>query len=259
MKPLPINPTAMRVGAWCGPVIVFFFFLGLVVIAGFIPPPSPAASADEIATWYQENTTAIRIGVLVMVTCVALNAPWGASIAVWTRRGETGFPLLTYTQLICLGFVLVDAFFCGMVWGVASFRPDEVAAESTRTWNDFGWFLYLFTWPPFSVWCLAIGLGIIWDKSEAPAFPRWVAYYNFWLAFLLIPAGLMIFFKHGPFGFNGLVAFYIPTAVFFTWIVVMTWMVLRATSAEEERTLQRAARSELADIAPAVERVGASV
>jgi len=197
--------------------------------------------ADRVVVSRKHN--GIRIGLLVVSIGVALQAPWGASIAVWTRRGESNYPVLTYTQLICLGFTLVDAFFMAMVWGVASFRPDEVAAESTRMWNDFGWFLYLWTWPPFSVWCLAIGLGIIWDKSGSPAFPRWFAYYNFWIAFLLIPAGLMIFFKHGPFGFNGLIAFWMPTAVFFVWMLVMSWMLLRAVSAEEARAVcPRAAR-----------------
>jgi hypothetical protein len=45
----------------------------------------------------------------------------------------------------------------------------------------------------------------------------------------------MIFFKHGPFGFNGLIAFWMPTAVFFVWMLVMSWMLLRAVSAEEAR------------------------
>jgi hypothetical protein len=55
---------------------------------------------------------------------------------------------------------------------------------------------------------------------------------------LIVPAGLMIFFKRGPFGFNGLITFWMPTAVFFTWICVMTYMVLRAISAEERRVAQ---------------------
>jgi hypothetical protein len=253
-----MNPTAQRVCAWSGPLLVVLFGVGLVVIAGYIPPPSPAASAQDIASWYQHHTTAIRIGVLIEVIAVSLTAPWGASIAIWTRRSESAFPVLTYTQLICLGFVLVDAFFCGMVWGVAAFRPDQVAAESTRTWNDFGWFLYLFTWPPFSVWCLAIGLGIIWDKTDTPAFPRWVAYYNFWIAFLLIPAGMMIFFKHGPFGFNGVIAFWVPTVVFFTWMCVMTWMVLQAISAEELRAARARAHTQAVGVRPVTDPAGAS-
>jgi hypothetical protein len=259
MNPLSMNPTAQRVCAWTGPVLVFFFFIGFVAIAGFIPPPHPSASAHHIAGWYRHHTTAIRIGVLVEVICVSLFAPWGAVIAIWTRRSETGFPVLSYAQVICLGFVLVDAFFCGMTWGVASFRPDQVAPGTTRMLNDYGWFLYLFTWPPFSVWCLAIALAIIWDKNESPAFPRWVAYYNVWIAILLIPAGGMIFFKHGPLGFNGVLAFWVPTVVFFSWICVMTWCVLQAIAAEERR--MRGAEVTSAPpsaVAPLTEPAGAS-
>ena len=259
MKFAPMNPTAQRVCAWSGPVLVVFFFVGFVAIAGFIPPPSPAASAEHIAAWYRQHTTSIRIGVLIEVICVSLFAPWGAAIAVWTRRSESSFPVLTYAQLICLGFVLVDAFFCGMVWGVASFRPDQIAAGSTRTWNDFGWFLYLFTWPPFSVWCLAIAGSIIWDRSETPAFPRWVAYYNIWIAILLIPAGGMIFFKRGPLSFDGVIAFWVPTVVFFSWICVMTWVVLKAITAEEVRAGQAVERPAPVTAGPIATPAGAGI
>jgi hypothetical protein len=234
MKPLPLNTTALRLCTWGGPAFVVLEFLAMVPLAGFIPPPAPSDSAELIASWYQQHTTAIQIGILVWVIGTAFNATFGSAIAVWTRRSEA-MPVLTYVQLVCVSFVLVDAFFTGMVWGVAAFRPDEVAADTTRMLNDLGWFLFLFTWPPFTLWLAAIGLGIILDKSEHPAFPRWVAYYSFWVGLLMVPAGLMIFVKRGPFGFNGLIAFWLPVAAFFPWVCVMTYMVLRAISAEEQR------------------------
>src|SRR6266446_5756708 len=89
MKPLPLNTTSLRLCAWSGPALVVLFFVGLVPLAGFIPPPAPSDSAQLIASWYQDHTTAIQIGVLVMVTGTAFNATFGASIAVDTpRRGH---------------------------------------------------------------------------------------------------------------------------------------------------------------------------
>jgi len=35
--------------------------------------------------------------------------------------------------------------------------------------------------------------------------------------------GLAVFFKHGPFAWNGLVGFYIPIVAFSIWIGVMTY------------------------------------
>jgi len=59
------------------PALVVLFFVGLVPLAGFIPPPAPSDSAQLIASWYQDHTTAIQIGVLVMVTGTAFNATFG--------------------------------------------------------------------------------------------------------------------------------------------------------------------------------------
>jgi succinate dehydrogenase/fumarate reductase cytochrome b subunit len=235
MKPLPMNATAMRLCVWSGAALLLFFFAGLVAFAGIVPPRAPSDSAETVASWYRENATFIRIGMVAVVAAAPFFGTFGAAIAVWTRRGEQAFPVLTYTQLICLGFIVVTPVLTGTIWGLAAYRPDEVAAETTRLLNDFGWFIYLFTGPPFTVQLVAIGLGIIWDKSERPAFPRWLAYYNFWVAFTIIPSCLMIFFKRGPFGFNGLVAFWVPTVFYFSWFAVMGYMVLRAISAEQRR------------------------
>jgi len=235
MEPKSINPVAMRVCAWCGPAIMVLFCLGFAVVGHFVPPPSPSDSAEVIASWYRDNATTIRIGLLLSMVAVSLVAPWGASLAVWSRRRESDHPVLTYTQLICIAGLLVASYLTCLVFAVAAFRPDEVATETTRLFNDFGWFLFLWTWPPISVWCLAIALSVFFDESENPPFPRWIAYFNFWIAFLLIPAGLIVFVKDGPFGFNGVVAFWIPVVVFFGWMLVMTRMVLLAVSAEAQR------------------------
>ena len=233
MKKVEINPTAMRVCAWCGPALVVLFFIGLVPLAGFIPPPDPEASSAEIKDLYTDDLTAVRIGLLLSTIAVALFFPWGATIAVLTRKTETGFPVLSYTQVACIGMCGIVALFTCLIWSWGAFRPNDISPETTRSINDFGWFLYLYTWPPFSVWALVIGLAIIWDKSEQPAFPRWAAYYNFWLAFLLVPAGLMLFFKDGPFAFNGIITFWVPTVIFFAWIPIMTFLVLKAVRREE--------------------------
>lgn len=227
-------------GAWSGPALVVLFLIGCIPLAGFIPPPSPAASADEIAAMFRDDTTAIRIGCLVMIVGLSLIAPWGATIAAQTRRMERGFPILTYTQIACVGAALIVVIFIPMAWAVAAFRPDDVSPDVTRSWNDFAWFLFLFTWPPFSVWCLAIALAIFRDESVPSIFPRWTAYLNLWTAFLFIPAGLMAFFKTGPFSYRGLFTMYMPLAVFFIWMIAMTVVLLRAIDREHAARPARA-------------------
>jgi hypothetical protein len=219
---------------WGGPLFAVLYMLGCVPLAGFIPPPSPAASAASIASLYRDNVDEIRVGCVLMMIGAAFIAPWGASIAAQTRRMETGVPILTYVQLACTAFALINVVLIALLWAVAAFRPDDVAPDTTRMLNDFGWFVFLFAWPVFSVWCLAIAVAIFRDRSARPVFPRWVAYVNVWAAVLYAPSALMLFFKTGPFTYRGLITFYETTAVTFAWMLVMTISVIRAIKAMPE-------------------------
>jgi hypothetical protein len=51
--------------------------------------------------------------------------------------------------------------------------------------------------------------------------------------------GIAVFFKHGPFAWNGIIGFYAPLTVFFVWLVITTYLLLtaikrQAASAEAE-------------------------
>jgi hypothetical protein len=213
---------------WSGPLAVVLFVLGWVPLAGYLPPVAPSASAAEVAEFYRSNTNMIRIGLFVCSIGMPLVAPFGAAIAVQLRRTEGKYPIYTYVQLILIGVATVVTVFTMMVWAVAAFRPDDVSPEITRTLNDAGWFLFLFTWAPFSLWYVVIGLAILGDRSPRPVYPRWAAYVSFWVAFLSIAAGLMLFFKAGPFAFDGLVTLYMPLVIFLGWIIIMSKLTLTA-------------------------------
>jgi hypothetical protein len=213
--------------------LVVFFFVGLVPFAGFVPPPDPRGSPTEIQALYTDHLTSVRVGLLISTVSVSLFFPWGAAIAVLTRRSESTFPVFTYMQVACVAMAGIVAMFCCMLWSWAAFRPDEIAPETTRAINDLGWFLFLYTWPPFSIWALAIAGAIFCDRSERPVFPRWAAYLNVWVAILLVPAGAMLFFKHGAFAFNGVITFWIPTIAFFIWMPAMSWLILKAVADDE--------------------------
>jgi hypothetical protein len=213
--------------AWTGPVLVVLFFIGFIPVAGFIPQQSPAASAVKIAHWYRTNTTGIRIGCVLMLMAFALFAPWGGAMAVQIRKMEQS-PTGTYALIACLACGLVIAISIPLVWAIAAYRPADVSPDITRMLNDAGWFLFLFTWPPFSVWCAVLAVAIFRDESEVPRFPRWSGYLNIWTAILFAPAALMLFFKTGPFSYRGLIAMYIVVTVFFAWMTTMTVLLIRA-------------------------------
>lgn len=233
------NPLAQRICAWSGIAFVVVFLIGFIPLAHFLPPPAPSDSAQEIADMYRRDKTEIRLGCFLMIVSFAFWLSWGASIAVWTKRMEHGYSALTYGILIGFGCGTAVLVLIPVPWVIAAYRPGDIDVDITQTINDIGWFLFLFTWPPFSVVCVLLALAIFADTSARPIFPRWTAYLNLWCALLLVPAGMIAFFKTGPFAYNGAIAYYIPLFAFLIWMVAMTAVVLRATTNEEKA---RAAR-----------------
>jgi len=130
-------------------------------------------------------------------------------------------------SITALVFVFAGVFFTG-----AAFRPVH-DPELTRMLNDLGWMTLLMTLSPFIVHRssfivqnLTIGFFILSDKRDDPVFPRWVGYFNLRAAVLIIPGGLLTFFKTGPFAWDELPVWWIPFVVFFSWCVLMIVVLL---------------------------------
>lgn len=212
---------------WSGPFFVAVFFIGLVPFMGFVPPPSPLDDAGSITAMYEDRLTEIRIGIVICSLCVALMATWGAAIAARTRRTEPEFPVFTYTQVACIGVGTMVAVFCFLIWAVAAFRPGDIDPDITLMLNDLGWFLFLFDVAPFMVWMLVVGLAVLMNRSSYRLLPRWVGYFSIWCAVGEAPAVLILFFKDGPFAFNGLFGFWLPLVAFFAWVMVLSVVTAR--------------------------------
>jgi hypothetical protein len=220
--------------AWFGPAATVLAFLGLVVVAGFIPAQHPSASAGTIMRFYEHNTTGIRIGMMLAMIGFTFFIPFGIAIAVQTRRIENRRPVMTYIQIACVAIGSLEGVMTAFIFATAAFRPGHMSAQITRTLNDLGWFAFLFDVPPFMIWIGAIGYVILRDQRATPVFPRWVGYFNLWVALLIFPADLMAFFKHGPFGYNGIFALYLPAGLFFAWILTMTPFLIKAIKRDTE-------------------------
>jgi hypothetical protein len=218
--------------AWCGPVFALLFAIGFALLAGLIPPPSPEDSPAEIVDFYRDDLTAFRVGACLMMLALLFLPPWGVAMASQTRRTESGFPVLTAIQLICTGVILLTIVIIVLLWAIAAFRPGETSPEITQAINDVAFFTFLFDWTPFSLWVLSFAVAIFLDRGTPPVFPRWAAYLNLWIVLMSIPGTLIVFFKDGPFAFNGFVAFYFPVVVFFIWLVVMTTLTIRAIKSQ---------------------------
>lgn len=87
--------------------------------------------------------------------------------------------------------------------------------------NDFAWMTLLMTVSTFAVQNFAIGCAILGDKNVQPIYPRWMGYFTFWVGVSFVPGVMLIFFKSGPFAWDGLFSFWLPFTAFFAWFQLM--------------------------------------
>jgi hypothetical protein len=236
MKRLEENPRLMRLFAWSGPFLVACWIGALVGYGRFIPPKSPSVSATTIAHFYLHHTTVLRIDTVVLMLTGGFWATWGAAIATFIKRMERGW-LLTFATVALVGGGYVFFECVALFWGVAAYRPGALSPQLTLTLHDLGWFSVLFDWPPFALFNVVLAVAILKHKSVPSVLPRWVAYMRLWCACIFVPAGLIIFAKHGPTSYAGAIALYIPLGVFFAWMCGFTFALMQAINLDE-RTQQ---------------------
>lgn len=235
MTPLAISPGITRAFLWSGVAVIFALLFAQGYLMGFIPPPSPALPAADLAKIFIDNKTNIQIGTLIQCIFWSFWNTWAIAITMFIRRMEKGAPILTYASIANIGGGYVFFILIPMTWAAIAFRAETLDPSIIQIMNDWVWFDWLFTWPPFAVWMVIIAVAVFNDHNPQRIFPRWVAYYNLWSAVLIFPAGLIAFFKTGPFAYDGFISFWFAVAVFFGWMVTMTIVTFRAVAVEERR------------------------
>jgi hypothetical protein len=222
---------AQRIFAWSGPISMLMV-LGAVLIAGFLPPPSPEASAELIAAFYRTNGSSIGIaGILVMLS----TAPFLlfiAELSVQIKRIEGDRRTFTYAQLAAGTASMAPIVLFPLAWCVAAFRPGR-SAELIQAFDDLGFITMVMVTPPAAVQVLVVGLAILSDRGPRLVFPRWLGYLSVLCAIAAVPGLLCVLYKAGPFAWNGSVAGGLPSLAFFPWTILMAVMLTRAIKQQE--------------------------
>jgi hypothetical protein len=222
---------------WSWPVCAITFGIFFVVVAGFLPPPLESASAADIAAFYDANRTAIRAGLIGAMFASSLLLPYFAVVSAEMRKIEGRNALLAPIQFG--GAVILTAFFqiiC-LFWLLASFRP-EVSPEIIRAFNDYGWLVWTMLIPTYSMQFVCMAIAGFIDSRPRPIWPRWAAYMNIWVAVIGAGGVLAVYFKSGPFSWNGIIGIWLPVALFVIGMTVNTWLLHKR--AAYEATLQPA-------------------
>lgn len=230
----PFDPFVMRAFIWSGLTLVVATAIGFGWLMGYVPPPAASMSATEMLAFVRGRQLSILAGGALVTFFWSFWATWVAPFILYIRRMERA-PVLAIASIVNTGGGAAVITAIAVSWTVMAFRAESPLI--VQAFNDLGFFLFLYTWPPFAIWMVIIGVAILRDINRNPTFPRWVAYYNFYAALGMAPASLMGFFKSGPFAYNGALAFWVVAIDFFVWMVVMSWVMLRIIARDERAAI----------------------
>lgn len=235
-----MNLTAQRICVWCGPVMVGIWGLCFALLCRFMVPPAPTNSPEQLVRRFSEHTNLIRLGLVISLFACALLVPFCAVISAQMRRIEGIRSVLAETQLVSGGLLCVEFLLPFAIWQTALYRLPERDPKTIQLLNDMAWLMFLGIISSACIQVAALGVAILLDKGAKPVFPRWAGYLNLWVSLVWTPAAIIVFFKRGLFAWNGLLAWWIPVAVFFSWFVTMVVLLLRAIKDDEREQLASA-------------------
>ena len=216
--------------AW---LVVILMSIGLFGIAGFMPLIPPDMNAADLATRFAEDRMRIRLGMSLLALCAVFWWSFSAAIAMQMKRIEGKSHPFTYVQMASASGTVMIILLAAYFWLVALYRPDT-PASTIQMLNDFAWLTFVGFYPPGFIQNVSIGMCILSDKSDKPAYPRWVGFANIWIAILFLPGALLPFFHSGPFSWNGIIGFWLVANAFFGWIIMMWWMTVKAIKSDPE-------------------------
>jgi hypothetical protein len=211
--------------------------LGFAVFGGFFPPPGAYLSAEQIGTFFRQNSVDIRVGMVLMFLSMPFYLSWTIGMSKLMQRMQNdSMNVLPQLQAISGAVAMITLLGPAICWMTAAFRPGVRSNEEIQLLYDLGWFVFD---PPFMIFAIqwgAIGFAMLTDKRERPLFPSWIAWVGFFTCATFISTTMISFMTHGPFAWQGLITFWLVFCMFFVYlfaVVPLTRTALRRLEAED--------------------------
>jgi hypothetical protein len=203
-------------GAFVAPVVALIAFFG----SGVFPPHAAWHSAANVARFYRHHSELKMVGLFVGFVAISLVGPLIAVISLQLLRIEGRHPIMAFLQLVAGAVTWAFLAIPLLIMYAAAYRAGR-DPHLTQTLHDLAWILFLIPIGPFIIQNLAIAAAIFYDDAPASVYPRWVAWMNLLVAASFVPDALLGFFKHGPFAYQGVFGFWVPTVTYGAWLVIM--------------------------------------
>lgn len=206
---------------------IFYGLQGLIYVplTWLMPPRRPDITADQVAVFFQDNATGIKIGFGLLMVVSGFVGTANGLIAYQIRR-MTVSPAYSYAFIIALAVGATPGFLVGgFAFLAAVFRPDR-DPQTLMLLYDMAYLSYIGSLGCFAAAWWVLAIAILLDKNRT--YPKWFGYATVWQIVTEFIAALVFTFRAGPFAWNGLVSFYINTAVYVFWQVCQFYVLYKA-------------------------------
>src|SRR5581483_2130947 len=221
-----------KVALWCNYVFVALTAIGWLGIAHFILPARADLGLDATKVWYtQSHRIGVLVGCTIFYIAAGLLTPGSIQFGIMLAKIEGRRPVMAITTAVCGVFISLIVFFNCCAWVVAAYRP-QTGADVIQSWNDWAWMAFLLGWIYLTIEMLATGIVELMDRRPRPMVPRWMTWFTFGGAIALFTAAGPAFTKSGPFAYHGLLAYYIPVAIWGAYISLTTWFMMKELGRE---------------------------
>lgn len=131
-----MNTFSQRVCIWSGVLFMILLLAGFA-IAGFIPPPAPSLTADEIITLFSRNSLRIRLGLPLLMLGAPLLFSFCTAITIEMRKIEGRSSPLAFVQLVAGVGAMPFFFFPSLFFMAFAYRPDALDPKVVHVLFDF--------------------------------------------------------------------------------------------------------------------------
>ena len=253
-----MNERILKLCGWSGVAFIVLIAIGFALMAGFVPPPPPSESAEQTARYFIDHKNAIRFGMIISMIASAFLMPFAAAVSIQMRRIEGPHSALAFIQLGMGAIFVLEFIYLIFFWQTATFRVDR-SPELIQLLNDMAWIPFVGLSSTLIAQAAVFGIAIMMDKRAKPIFPRWLGYFNLWAALMYVPGTFNVFFLNGVLAWDGLLAFYIPVAVFVIWMIVLSVYLVKAVDHQMQEQSDADTASELNRLRSELDRLSRKI
>ncbi|CAJ1503702.1 hypothetical protein MU0083_003251 [[Mycobacterium] kokjensenii] len=211
---------AQLVLLWSGPAIGAVLLAMFLAFPGFFPPMSPTMSADQVAQFYDEHRSWIRLSMVGFNLCGIMIVPFLLLVVAQMKRMTGQSHVFAYAYLACMVSGATLFALSNIYFGVAAFRPSR-SPEVIQALNDMAWLSFIAPVGMIVGQFAMLACAVYFDRGPDPVFPRWVAHLSVATALAMLPSVAATVFTTGPLAWDGFISFWVRNGAFAIFVFAM--------------------------------------